>query len=137
MQRIRVVDEAACRRLLNGTALLDRLADGFRALSRDEVIAPLRAEVTVDSGFSLTMPAYRRGSHIVVKIVNIFDLNSERGLPSHQAVICVFDAETGGCLAFLDGTAVTALRTAGAAALSARILARDDARVLTIVGAGV
>jgi len=137
VQRARVLNEAACYELLAGTALLDRLADGFVALSRGEVAAPTRIGVATESGFSLTMPAHRAGGHIVVKIVNVFEGNPAHGLPSHQAVICAFDERTGSCVAILDGTAITARRTAGAAALSARILARKDARVLTIVGAGV
>jgi ornithine cyclodeaminase/thiomorpholine-carboxylate dehydrogenase len=138
MQHVQVVDESACERLLAGPELLERLADGFRALSGGEVVAPLRSEVAVDAGYSLTMPACRRGGgDIVVKIVNVFEGNQEHGMPSHLAVICVFDRGTGSCIAFLDGTAITARRTAGAAVLSARLLAREDARVLTIVGAGV
>ena len=137
MQQIRVLDEAVCARLLAGPALLERLAEGFVALSAGEVVASTRSEVAVEGGYSLAMAAHRADGHIVVKIVNVFEGNLERGMPSHQAVICVFDAGTGSCVAFLDGTAITARRTAGAAALSARILAREDARVLTIVGAGV
>ena len=68
MQHVLVLDEPACGRLLAGPALLDRLADGFRALSSGDVVAPLRTEVVLDSGFSLAMPAYRRGGDIVVKI---------------------------------------------------------------------
>lgn len=137
MQQVRVVDEALCARLLTGPALLERLADGFVALSAGEVAAPTRIEITVDDGYALAMPAYRAGGHIVVKIVNVFEGNVARGMPSHQAVVCVFDPETGSCVAFLDGTAITARRTAAAAALSVRLLAREKARVLTIVGAGV
>jgi ornithine cyclodeaminase/alanine dehydrogenase-like protein (mu-crystallin family) len=58
-------------------------------------------------------------------------------LPGHQALICLFDAETGSPLVIMDGTYVTAIRTAGGAALATRLLARPDARVLAIVGAGV
>jgi ornithine cyclodeaminase/alanine dehydrogenase-like protein (mu-crystallin family) len=83
------------------------------------------------------MPAYRPGGHIGVKIVNVFDGNESLGLPSHLALIALFDAQTGACVAVMDGTEITALRTAGAAAVSARLLAREDARVLTIIGAGV
>ena len=137
MQQVSVFDEATCARVLDGPALLERLADGFVALSAGEVVAPTRIEVASGSGYSLAMPAYRAGGRIVVKIVNVFEGNIELGLPSHQAVVCVFDAGTGSCVGFLDGTAITARRTAGAAALSAQILAREDARVLTIVGAGV
>jgi ornithine cyclodeaminase/alanine dehydrogenase-like protein (mu-crystallin family) len=137
VQHARVLNEAACYELLAGTALVDRLADGFVALSRGEVVAPTRVGLATESGFSLAMPAHLAGGHIVVKIVNVFEGNPAHGLPSHQAVICAFDESTGSCVAILDGTAITARRTAGAAALSARILAREDARVLTIVGAGV
>lgn len=135
--RVRVFDGATVERLLDRRELLDGLAEGFLALSRGEVTAPRRIEVPVEKGYSLAMPAHRAGSHIVVKMVNVFEGNLAIGLPSHQAVICAFDAETGTCVAILDATVITALRTAAAAALSARILAREDARVLTIVGAGV
>ena len=131
------LDGAAVGRLVDRRTLLDELADGFRALSAGDVVAPTRIEVAVNGGFSLSMPAYRPGSHIGVKIVNVFEGNESRGLPSHLALIALFDAETGACVAVMDGTEITALRTAGAAALSARLLARGDARVLTIIGAGV
>jgi ornithine cyclodeaminase/thiomorpholine-carboxylate dehydrogenase len=74
---------------------------------------------------------------MIVKIVNVFEENAALGLPSHQAVVCAFDEDTGRCIAVLDGASITAARTAGAAALSARLLAREDATVLAIVGAGV
>jgi ornithine cyclodeaminase/thiomorpholine-carboxylate dehydrogenase len=73
----------------------------------------------------------------VVKIVNVFEENGAVGLPSHQAVVCAFDEDTGRCIAVLDGAAITAWRTAAAAVLSTRLLAREDATVLAIVGAGV
>ena len=53
-------------------------------------------------------------------------------------MIVAFDPATGKPLALLlDGTAITALRTAAASAVSVRLLAHADARVLTIVGTGV
>ena len=132
-----LLDQPTVARLIDTVQLLDELADGFRSLSAGDVVAPTRIEVALDQGFSLSMPAYRPGGHIVVKIVNVFEGNESLGLPSHLALIALFDAQTGVCVAVMDGTLITALRTAGAAALSARLLAREDARVLTIVGAGV
>ncbi len=132
-----LVDQAAVGRLVDRRELLDELASGFRSLSAGSVVAPTRIEVAVDAGFSLSMPAYRPGGYIGVKIVNVFEGNESLGLPSHLALIALFDAKTGACVAVMDGTEITALRTAGAAALSARMLAREDARVLTIIGAGV
>ena len=124
--------------LLDPDALLDALADEFRALSEDKIIAPGRSEVsTGDPGFLLAMPVYRPGREITVKLVSVFHGNDALGAPSHQALICLFNAATGTPVCIMDGTHITAMRTAGAAALSTRELARDDARTLAIVGAGV
>lgn len=126
------------QRLLDPDALLEALAEEFKALSEGTVSAPKRNEVAVgDAGLLLAMPAYRPGREITVKLVSLFHDNAARGLPAHHALICLFDAQTGVPIAVMDGTYITALRTAGAAALSARELARQDTRVLAIVGAGV
>jgi ornithine cyclodeaminase/alanine dehydrogenase-like protein (mu-crystallin family) len=67
----------------------------------------------------------------------VFPGNDEHGLPSHQGLIALFDEDTGAPLALMDGTYITAIRTGGTAAVAARVLARDDASVLAILGAGV
>jgi alanine dehydrogenase len=130
--------ESDVTRLLDPRALLDGLEDGFKALSRGEVQAPDRPEITVpERGFLLAMPAWRRGMNLTVKTVCVFEGNLRRGLPNHLALINLFDPETGAPLCVMDGTYITAIRTAGAAALSVRALARRDAKVATIIGAGV
>jgi alanine dehydrogenase len=101
------------------------------------VDAAPRNQVRRPDGFLLSMPGHRRGGDITVKIVTLFDGNIAVGLPAHLATIGLYDADSGVCRAFMDGTYLTAVRTSAAAALSARMLARPDARVLTIVGAGV
>ena len=132
-----LLDEATVRRLIDPMELLDELADGFRLLSAGDVVAPTRIELALDRGFSLAMPAYRPDGHIGVKIVNVFEGNESRGLPSHLALIALFDAQTGVCVALMDGTQITALRTAGAAAVSARLLAREDAPVTKSYSGGL
>src|SRR5438874_13790670 len=135
---ILLLNETEVQRLLDPDALLDALAEGFRALSEGLVDAPKRNEVSVpNTGFLLAMPAYQQGREVTVKLVSVFHGNERLGIPSHQALICLFDPQTGTPLSVMDGTYITALRTAGAAALSTRLLARTDARVLAIVGAGV
>jgi ornithine cyclodeaminase/thiomorpholine-carboxylate dehydrogenase len=74
---------------------------------------------------------------MTVKVVTVFERNLARGLPSHLATIGLYDPETGACTCLMDGTAITALRTAAAAVLSADLLARPDARVAAVIGAGV
>src|SRR6266700_3281855 len=74
---------------------------------------------------------------LMSKLVSLYPRNAGGALPTHQAVIVVFDPATGQPVALLDGTAITALRTGACSALSARLLARDDADVLAVLGTGV
>jgi ornithine cyclodeaminase/alanine dehydrogenase-like protein (mu-crystallin family) len=62
--------------------------------------------------------------------------NAAKGITNHQSTIFLFDADTGKCRAIVGGNLLTALRTAAAAAVSVAHLARKDAEVLGIVGAG-
>lgn len=132
------LSEADVVRLLDPAQLLDGLADGFAALARGEVQTPDRPELTVpDKGFSLAMPAWRKGANLTVKIVNVFEANLEIDLPNHLAVIMLFDPQSGAPVCIMDGTHITAIRTAASAVLSVRALARPDARIATLIGAGV
>lgn len=124
--------------LLDLDALLAALRDGFRALSAGEVVAPGRNELPMpDEAFLLGMPGRLRDGAMTVKIVTVVESNVDRGLPSHLATIGLYDARTGACRAFMDGTYITAIRTSAAAAVACDALARPDARVLAIIGAGV
>ena len=71
-----------------------------------------------------------------MKNVTIFEGN-QPPLTTHLATIALYDRATGACRAFMDGTHITAARTAAASAVAARRLARSDARSLLVVGAGV
>lgn len=121
--------------------LLKELETGFGQLSAGAINAPERNEITMPrDAFLLSMPGHRNGSDMAVKVVTVFEDNVEDpaiALPSHLAIICSFDPATGACRAFMDGTYITAVRTSASAAVSARVLAREDAKVLTILGAGV
>jgi alanine dehydrogenase len=82
------------------------------------------------------MPAFLPSARaLTTKLVSLFPENRDR--PTHQGVICCFDADTGTPLALMDGTLITAMRTAAGSALASRYLARSDARVLSIIGSGV
>jgi alanine dehydrogenase len=118
--------------------LLDALSDGFKALSEGHVVNPARPQLDIPgAGYSLAMPGWMSGMHLTVKLVNVFEGNIARGMPSHLATIHLFDPETGMPVCIMDGTYITAVRTSGSAVLSVRELARRDAKVATVVGAGV
>ena len=97
---------------------------------------PPRIAARTPAGLLGAMPGYLDGV-LETKLVSVFPANHDRGLPSHQALIALFDAETGTPLAVMDGTHVTAARTGAASAVSTRVLARPEAAVLAILGAGV
>lgn len=71
------------------------------------------------------------------KLVTVCPGNSARGLDTHQAIIVMLHPATGVAEAILDGRYITEVRTAAVSAVSARCLARSDARVLGILGSGV
>jgi ornithine cyclodeaminase len=81
------------------------------------------------------MPAYLPSAGLGCKLVTLFPHNTDR--PTHQAAIVLFDPDNGSPIALMDGTYITATRTAAAAALAARLLARADAKILAIIGTGV
>lgn len=122
--------------LLDLDLLLECLPEGFIAVSTGQASVPPRVAAFTPGGFLGAMPGYV-GDVLEAKLVSVFPGNRERGLESHNALIALFDAETGVPLAVMDGEYITAMRTAVASALATRTLARDDASVLTIVGAGV
>jgi alanine dehydrogenase len=136
--QVLILSRAEVERLLDPRALLDALADGFRALTSGEVTAPPRNQLMVgEESFLIGMPGRRRAGALTVKVVTLFNENIDRGLPAHLATIGLYDASTGECRAFMDGTYITAIRTSAAAAVACDLLARRDARVLAVIGGGV
>lgn len=132
-----LLNQGDVRHLLDPATMLDVLAQGFADLTAGNVVAPGRDGVQTGTGALLAMPGWLPGSPVGVKLVAAFHGNPARGLPGHQALICLFDEETGTPLAVMDGAHITAFRTAGGAVLSAKLLARPDACRLAIIGGGV
>lgn len=131
-----VISRSEVEALLDLDILVERLTEGFAEVSAGRTSVPSRTAAFSPSGFLGAMPGYVRGI-LESKLVVVFPDNHAKGLPSHQALIVLFDGETGEPLALLDGTYITAMRTAAASALATRLLANEDAAVLTIIGAGV
>ena len=125
-------DVEAC---LDLDALIPALARAHEELSSGGVSLPPRIAAFSSKGLLGTMPAYAPSAGLGAKLVSLFPENRDRD--THQAAIMLFDPENGSPVALLDGTYVTAMRTAAAAALAAKLLAREDARVLAILGTGV
>lgn len=111
----------------------------FAAMARDtaynfpvirEAIGHANALYGFKSGFD------RESLALGLKSGGFWPRNADKGLTNHQSTIFLFDADTGRCRAVVGGNLLTALRTAAASAVSIRHLARPDARVLGMIGAG-
>ncbi len=138
MRELLYLSREDVERLLDVDAMLDALAGALIALSSGITVVPPRVAVRVpDVGLLGSMPGYIPGVALEVKLVSVFPGNHHHSLPSHQGLILLFDEGDGAPLAVMDGTYITAIRTGGMAAVAARALARSDARVLAILGAGV
>jgi len=136
MPEVLVLARAEVERLLDLDQLLEALREAFKAISDDATSVPPRTASFAPAGLLGVMPAWTPGT-LEAKLVAVFPGNEEHGLPSHQALIALFDEATGTPLAVMDGTHITAVRTAAASAVATRLLARPDAGVLAILGAGV
>jgi ornithine cyclodeaminase len=119
----------------------EAMAEVLTAHARGEAQMPLRFVVPFEgaAGFMGLMPAWRGGSEPVfgLKSLCVMPGNPALGLDSHQGTVTLFDGKVGTPRAILDASAVTAVRTAAVSAVATRVLAREDARVLAILGAGV
>ncbi len=113
--------------------------DAYAQLSAGQATVPLRVPVpiTKHDGVTLFMPAHLQTSDaLAVKIVSVHNKNPGQGLPLIHALVVVIDATTGIPLAALEGGYLTALRTGAASGVATDLLARRDARVAAIFGAG-
>ena len=123
------------------TDCADAMAAVLAAHARGEAYMPLRSVMMPPSAAGLMglMPAWRGGGEPVfsLKAICVIPGNPARGLDAHQGIVTLFDGETGVPTAILDASAITEIRTAAVTAVATRALAREDARVLAILGAGV
>lgn len=131
-----VLSQSEVQELLDLDELVDALAAAHVDLSAGAASMPPRiAAFAQQDGLLGVMPAYLPSAGLACKLVTLFPRNRDRH--THQALICLFDEENGTPIALMDGTYITATRTAAGSALATRLLAREDARVLAILGAGV
>jgi ornithine cyclodeaminase/alanine dehydrogenase-like protein (mu-crystallin family) len=126
--------------LLDLDACIAAVEDAFRLHARGESLTPAVAAVHAPlGGFHVKVAGLTLNGrcYVASKTNANFPGNPERlGLPTIQGVVALFDAETGEPLALLDSTVITSRRTGAATAVAARYLARPDASVATVFGAG-
>jgi alanine dehydrogenase len=134
-----VLDHRTVRDLLTYPECIERMADALRALSVGEAEQPVRSTFHLGSrtGFLGLMPAGSTNPPALgIKVLSMFPQNSGTGRPAHQGVVVLFDPDLGEPIAIVDAASLTEIRTAAVSALATRVLAREDASVLAILGTG-
>jgi alanine dehydrogenase len=120
---------------------IDVLEQSFRELGAGEAVMPTRIAINVQAanGFVLAMPAYlRRTGALGLKVVSSYPDNPRAfGIPTIQAAILYYNVSTGECLALMEGTYITALRTGATSGLATKYLASTGSHVAGVIGSGV
>jgi thiomorpholine-carboxylate dehydrogenase len=131
------LSEADIAKVLKYEQLIPAMEKALTAFSAGRVIQPVRNMLTIEEGkrFLGIMPAVAEEG-MGAKLVCFFPKNAGSEIPTHLAMIMLFEPETGQPLAFLDGRLITEMRTAAVSAAVTKHLA-PDSKVLALVGSGV
>ncbi|MEU9116608.1 ornithine cyclodeaminase family protein [Streptomyces sp. NPDC048483] len=140
MKQLKIISGAAVRQLVTLEDLFEPMRSALTEFSSGTAFQHPRVTVEPpgEGGRVLLMPAGEPESAAFgLKVLSMFPRSAEKGLPSVQGLIVLLDGVHGEVLAVLDGTVVTELRTAAVSAVGTDCLARQDAEVLAVIGAGV
>src|SRR6516164_5788409 len=118
--------------------LIPAMEKALSDFSAGRVIQPVRNLLTIEEGkgFLGIMPAVTQNA-MGAKLVCFYPKNAGTGVPTHLAMILLFQPETGQPLAFMDGRLITEMRTAAVSAAVTKYLAPEKSRILTLLGSGV
>jgi ornithine cyclodeaminase len=137
---ILVLNAREVEELLDMQGCIEAMAEALAGLARGEFHLPLRPIVRPPDSPGLLglMPTHRSGEKplYALKTVAVFPENPARGLDPHQGSVTLHSGETGELLCVMNASKITAIRTAACSGVATRLLAREDARELAIVGAG-
>jgi ornithine cyclodeaminase len=137
--QVLIADTELVTELLSMPECIQVMAETLTMLAGGDAMLPLRTMLILPDGQNLMglMPSYLGGIQSVgVKVIAAFPSNYGTEYDTHQGVVLLFDTEQGLLRAIVDGTAITAIRTAAVSGLATNLLAKKDARVLAIIGAG-
>src|SRR5262249_3279280 len=133
-----VLSRADVEAVLDLDRLLDPVDPAMADLTHGRASMPPRVAAPVPDRHAMlaAMPAFLPSTgSLCAKLVSLFPENTS--LPTHQAIICCFDAASGTPAALMDGTYVTAARTAAGSALATRLLAPAGASAVSVIRPGI
>jgi ornithine cyclodeaminase/alanine dehydrogenase-like protein (mu-crystallin family) len=141
MTNILILNQAEVEKLLPMPECILVMEEALSALALGEAYQPLRTIFRPPDvkGVLAMMPTFRETPAPLfgLKAICVFPGNAAIGKDAHQGGVLLFDGGTGEVLALVNASAITAIRTAAVSGLATRLLAREDASDLAIVGTGV
>jgi ornithine cyclodeaminase len=139
--KILILNHTEVEKLLSMKVCIEVMAEALAVLARGQVHQPLRMVVRPPdaAGLMALMPAYMSGERAAygLKALCVFPDNPAKGKDAHQGSVMLFSAETGELLVLMNASAITAIRTAAVSGVATRLLAREDAVEMAIIGCGV
>lgn len=131
-----VIDRETVRELLPMDECIDLMRDAMVALSTGETRQTLRQIIPLEAGAAFGVMPGTAPQTFGAKLLSVYPGNFALGIQSHQGFVALFDPAGGPPVAILHAGEITAIRTAAASAAATRVLARDDAHRLAILGYG-
>ena len=135
---MRFIDREEVARRLTYEVCIPIVRQAMIAFSKGETKQLLRSIIPLSEGRFFGIMPGALGAHAPfgAKLISVFHQNFARGTQSHQGLVVLFEPENGAPVCVLDAGEITAIRTAAASAVATDVLAREDARRLTILGYG-
>jgi ornithine cyclodeaminase/alanine dehydrogenase-like protein (mu-crystallin family) len=132
------LNESDVAAALDYATLIPAMENALTLFSTGKVVQPLRNWLTIEphQRFFGLMPA-ATSTALGVKLVSFFPRNAGSNVATVTALVVLFDPDTGEALAILEGSLLTAMRTAAVSAAVTRRLASPKSRVLALLGSGV
>ena len=138
MSTLRYLNESDVRAVLRWDDLIAAMERALAEFSSGHVVQPVREVLTIEEGqrYLGVMPA-AAPDVMGAKLVSFYPCNEGTGVPTHMAMIVLFQTGTGEPIAVMDGTVITEMRTAAVSAAVTKHLAAPESRILAILGSGV
>lgn len=138
--KVLIVNQKEVSSLLPMDECIDLMAETLLAVEEGHAVLPLRPKLALPDrrGVLGLMPAYLGNIDAVgLKVITVFHGNHGTKYDSHQGAVLLFETEHGQLLSIMDASSITAIRTAAVSGLATRLLAREDASRVAILGSGV
>ena len=136
---MKYIDEQTQAQLLNMNEVILEVEKALQAFSENKTITPLRYVLPFnEQNRYLVMPALSDELNIVgLKTVSFAPENSKKGKATITGSVILSDYETGETLSILDGGFLTKVRTGAISGVATKYLAKENAKTLSVIGAGV